>query len=128
MKTLNSIAGFCLLLYVIYSIVVGLGGYAYRSLFESDAKAYARCAIASQHLGERKSSVIISNKLYKENVRPDQIIKWSSNYQASLDGKSGMATIYKLIKTYNSSSCLNAHEQGKIENLPFMYYVLYIFV
>jgi len=128
MKTLNSLAGVCLLLYVIYSVITGFGGYVYRSLFESDAKTYVRCINASEHLERNRAIAVLSRKLYSENVRPDQIIKWSSDYQASLSGKSDMFAIYKLIKTYNSSACLKAHEQEKIKSLPFTYYLLYIFV
>lgn len=127
MKTLNSIAGICLLIYVIFSVITDFGGYIYRSLFESDAKTYVRCLAASEHLTQNRARAILSKKLYNENVRPDKIIKWGSDYQASLSGKSDMFAIYKLVKTYNSSACLKAHEQPKIKSLPFTYYLLYIF-
>lgn len=102
---------------------------------ESDLKDFLKCGIASSQLEEFAASRKISSKMeqYIQKNKIDGSARFAMQLaqevrdDLALDEKGLERQIYTLVKTYNSSTCMNMHEQKKID-MPIKYYVLYPFL
>lgn len=97
------------------------------------AKAFLKCGIAAKQLEQDKAVKIMSKKSEQVNLNfsardtmylGQEIREELGLYDAE---RSDLAKIYTLIKVYNSSECVDLHEQPKID-AGFLYYILYPFI
>lgn len=105
------------------------------SSVESDLKSFMKCGMAAHQLERSAASRNISIKMaqyVKENnvdgsARDAMYLGQEVRDELALYDKSLDGQLYTLAKVYNSSTCRNMHEQEKIK-MPFLYYLVYIFV
>ncbi|SEI13681.1 hypothetical protein SAMN05660691_04117 [Rheinheimera pacifica] len=105
------------------------------SFVDGEIKSFLKCGLAANQLGEHQAVEMISSKM-KAYVNEEKI-EGSARYvmelgqevrdELDLYSKGLERQEYTLAKIYNSSKCLDMHEQEKID-MPFKYYLVYIFL
>lgn len=102
---------------------------------KSDIKEFLKCGMAANRLAEM-TAVDIINKKMGQYIRKNNVdgsardaMYWGQEVREDLElyAKSPQVKFFTLAKVYNSSTCQEMHEQEKIE-MPFMYYLTYIFL
>ncbi|MDP4487937.1 hypothetical protein QDG88_08270 [Pseudoalteromonas piscicida] len=102
---------------------------------ESDLKEFLKCGMAANKLSELTAADMINKKMgqyIRENhvdgtSRDAMYLGQEVREDLELYAKNPKGRFFTLAKVYNSSICLEMHEQEKIE-MPFLYYLAYIFI
>lgn len=108
------------------------------STVESDIKEFVKCSFGARNLGYYDAAKIIDAKMdaymreNNVNMSSRDIMYLSEEIREELgvfnQGPDNPLRELAAAKIFNSGYCVDIHEMDEIDDLPVMYYVMYIFL